>query len=278
MRRIKIALLGLFVIYLGAFGLLAFQQRSMLYQPRVALVTPAQAGLSDVQSIRLKTEDGETLEAWYRAPKDERFPFIIYFHGNGGSLIDRKNRFDKLTRHGFGLLALSWRGYGASTGAPTEAGLLRDAEAAYAEARGRGYAPDRLVLMGESLGTGVATMLAARHGASALVLDSPYDSIVEVAGKRFPMFPVGLVLQDVYRADEAIGRVKAPILMVVGEDDVITPAANARKLFERAPEPKTLMALPGVGHIAMASPGALEKAMDWIDRAVKPSPARGPSQ
>ncbi len=277
MRYLTTALLTVPLVYIGIFAVLTFNQRGMLYQPSAAFVTPAQAGLADFEMLRLKTDDGETLEAWFRAPKDGEAPLIVYFHGNAGALVDRKNRFGKLARRGYGVLAISWRGYAGSTGAPTETGLMHDAEAAYAEARRR-VSSQRIVLMGESLGTGVATMLAARRQAAALALDSPYDSVVAVAGGHFPMFPVSLVLQDTFHADRAIEKVHIPVLMVVGEDDLVTPAAAARRLFSRANEPKQMMALAGVGHIAMSSPGALERTMEWIDMALKSSRERDPAQ
>lgn len=278
MRVMKITLASLAALYLGALAWLAIQQRAMVFKPRALLVTPAQAGLPDVETLRLKTEDGETLEAWHRAPRDPGAPLILYFHGNSGTLVDRKDRFDWLTRHGYGLLALSWRGYGGSTGAPSEDGLMRDAEAAYAEARRRGYPSARIVLMGESLGTGVATMLAARHEVAAVALDSPYDSVASLAEELYPIFPVGLFLLDPFHADAAIGKVRAPVLMVVGGRDPITPAASARRLFARANEPKRLIEIPEAGHIPMSSPATMEQAMEWIDGAVKSSPARDPSR
>ena len=262
-----VALQAAAIVYVGVFVVLALRQRAMLYQPRVGFVAPALAGLDALAVLRLKSSDGETLEAWFAAPKDDRRPLILYFHGNGGSLIDRENRFRRLTQHGYGLLALSYRGYGGSTGAPSEAGLLRDAEAAYDEARRRGFAPERIVIMGESLGTGVATITAARREAAALVLDSPFASLVDVASSHFPMFPVRLVLLDAFRADEAIGHVRAPILIAVGLRDPVTPAESARKLFARIIGPATLMEIDA-GHIALDSPGALERAMKWIDTAV----------
>lgn len=278
MRIIRITLAGIVAVYLGAFGLLALQQRAMVFHPQALLATPAQAGLPDVETLRLTTEDGETLEAWHRPPRHASAPLILYFHGNSGSLADRKHRFETLIRHGYGLLALSWRGFGGSTGAPSEEGLMRDAEAAYAEARRRGYLPARIVLMGESLGTGVATMLAARREVAAVALDSPYDSIADLAEELFPIFPVRLVLLDPFHADAAIGKVRAPVLMVVGGRDPITPAASARRLFARANEPKRMIEIPEAGHIAMSSPGALERTMDWIDATLRASPARDPTQ
>lgn len=264
MRLLKLSLLSLPLIYLGVFATLTVNQRSLLYHRSVEAVAPAQAGLTDFKTLRVKTEDGETLVAWLRAPRNAAAPFIVYFHGNSGSLAERRNRFHGFAQHGYGVLAISWRGFGGSTGEPTEAGLLADAEAAYDEARRRVDAK-RIVLIGESLGTGVATMLAARHEAAALVLDSPYDSILAVAGNHYPIFPVSLVLRDTFRADEAIGKVHIPVLMMLGEDDDIIPAAASRRLFERANPPKELWALPGVGHLAMSSPGALARTIAWID-------------
>jgi len=278
MQILRKALIVVPAVYLGVFGLVALEQRALIYAPRAALATPAQAGLSGVETLRLQTADGEQVEAWFHPPKSAAEPLLVYFHGNGGALIDRKDRFAKLISHGYGLLALSWRGFGASTGTPSEAGLLLDAEAAYAEAIRRGYAPERIVLMGESLGTGVATMIAARHKAAALLLDSPYDSILALASRRFPYFPVSLALIDTFRADEAIEKVQAPVLMIVAEGDPVTPATNARRLFERAPEPKRMISVPGAIHTALSSPGAAEKVIDWIDETVRSSPARDPSR
>lgn len=278
MQLLRKALVAIPAVYLGAFGLVALQQRSMIYAPGAALATPAEAGLSGVDSLQLQTQDGEKVEAWFHPPASPAQPLMIYFHGNSGALIDRKDRFAKLIAHGYGVLAFSWRGFGGSTGTPSEAGLLLDAEAAYAEAIRRGYAPERIVLMGESLGTGVATMLAARHDAAALVLDSPYDSILALAEMRFPYFPVSLGLIDTFRADEAIEKVKAPVLMIVAEGDPITPATNAQRLFERAPEAKKMITVPGARHTALSSPGALEQATQWIDETVRSSPARDPSR
>ena len=150
-------------------GLAVFQRR-LQYFPDRHLADPAQAGMSGVEDLRLTTDDGETLVAWYVPAKDGH-PLILYFHGNGGALVDRVPRFRALMASGYGLLALSYRGYGGSTGSPTQKGLMEDAETAYLEARARGYNGDRIVLIGESLGTGVAIALAATHEAAALVLE-----------------------------------------------------------------------------------------------------------
>ena len=173
---------------LAVFGLAVFQRR-LLYFPDRRLTHPAEAGMSGVEELRLMTDDGQMLVAWRLPPRDGH-PLISYFHGNGGALVDSVPRFRMFAASGYGFLAVSYRGYGGSTGSPSEAGLMRDGEAAYREARARGYESDHIVLMGESLGTGVAIALAATHDA-ALVLDSPYSSAVDVAAVHYRMLQGG---------------------------------------------------------------------------------------
>jgi hypothetical protein len=139
-----------------------------------------------------------------------------------------------LVADGAGLYAVSWRGYGGSTGFPTEAGLMADARAAYADLVRR-VSADRVVLYGESLGTTVAVMLAAESPVRALLLDSSFDSALDVAHGRFPWLPVSVLLRDTYRADLAAQRVAVPVLQVHCADDPITPLPSAELLQQRLP-------------------------------------------
>ncbi len=251
------------IYFLTVAGMTIFQRR-LQYFPDRRLVDPAQAGMNGVEDLRLTTKDGETLVAWYVPAKDGH-PLILYFHGNGGALIDRIPRFRALTASGYGLLALSYRGYGGSTGSPTQAGLMEDGETAYREARARGYAGERIVLMGESLGTGVAIALAATHQAAALVLDSPYSSAVEVAAAHYPIFPVNWLMFDRFRSDLAIGEVHIPILIVHGDEDDVVPIRLARRLFELANEPKTFMQVSGGKHLVLGLAEVFRRIRAWID-------------
>jgi uncharacterized protein len=167
-------------------GLAAFQ-RKLQYFPDRRLTELAQTGMIGGEELRLTTADGETLVAWHFPPKDGQ-PLILYFHGNGGALVDRVPRFRMFTARGYGLLAVSYRGYGGSTGSPTQGGLMEDGEAAYREARARGYGGEHIILMGASLGTGVAITLAATHETAALVLEAPYLSAFDVAQTHYPFF------------------------------------------------------------------------------------------
>ena len=258
---------AVFALYLAALVGLTVFQRDLQYFPDTRIVTPAEAGLAQIETLQLATDDGKRLSAWFAPPMEGR-PLILYFHGNSGLLADRRERFKLFRESGFGLLAIAYRGYGGSSGEPTQTGLMLDAEAAYAEAARRGYSGRRLVIVGESLGTGVATMLASRHEAAALVLDSPYLSAVSVAAARYPLFPVGLLMRDPLRTDLAIGQVRIPVLMLHGEEDQIIPLASARALFALANEPKEFVAVAGAGHLVLNLPQIYSRVAAFIDAAV----------
>jgi fermentation-respiration switch protein FrsA (DUF1100 family) len=251
-------------IYVLAAVALAAVQRKLQYFPDPKLTLLAQSGLNGGEDLRVRTADGETLVAWHFPPRNGR-PLILYFHGNGGALIDRVPRFRLFLDRGYGLLAVSYRGYGGSTGSPTQAGLIRDSEAAYREARALGYNIHRIILMGASLGTGVAIALAATHAASAIVLEAPYLSALDVARTLYPIFPVNWLMLDRFRSDLAIRNVHVPVLMVHGEKDDVIPMNSARSLFALANEPKTFVSVSGGDHLVLDLPDVFPRVCEWID-------------
>jgi uncharacterized protein len=257
-----------FGLYLAALVAITLGQRKLLYFPYAMEVAPASVGLPGAEIHYLRSDDGETLLAWFIPPAPDR-PLILYFHGNANGLADRGARFRKLTETGDGLLAVEYRGYPGSTGSPSEDGLLRDGEATYAKALEFGFRPDRIVAMGESLGTGVAVDLAARHPVAALVLDSPYSAAVDVAATRFWMFPVRQLMRDQFRSDERIGKVSAPVLMVHGTADRTIDIRFGEKLFGLANEPKRFLRVSGAGHLALGE--VIPQVLQWIDRNVAPT-------
>jgi uncharacterized protein len=243
---------------------LFFGQRKILFRCDAAEVDPATIGL-EAEIVRLKTEDGERLFAWRISPAPGR-PLILYFHGNAGGLDLRVERFRAMAKAGMGLLAIEYRGYASSTGSPSERGLKLDGEAAYAAAIASGVAPERIVPLGESLGSGVAVALAARHKVGALVLDSPYSSIVDVAAAAYWFAPVRTLLRDPFRNDLLIGSVKAPTLIVHGTKDAVVPIRFGAKLFGLANPPKEFWRVEGAAHLAMGE--RLAETLDWIARTV----------
>jgi fermentation-respiration switch protein FrsA (DUF1100 family) len=264
MGFLKASILSVMAIYALAVVGLGLFQRKLIYFPDPHSVSPAEAGLERVEELRVTTQDGESLVAWHAPPAEGR-PLILYFHGNAGALVDRAPRFRSMLASGYGLLAVAFRGYGGSTGSPTQAGLLEDGRAAYKAARERGYKDQNIVVMGESLGTGVAVPIAAEHNVAALALDSPYSSAADIAATRYPILPVRLLMIDQFRSDEAIGMVRAPILIVHGDRDAIIPLIFAQRLFDKANEPKSFLVERGGGHLVLGNPDMFPRVRAWID-------------
>jgi fermentation-respiration switch protein FrsA (DUF1100 family) len=252
-------------LYAALFFGLLFGQRKILFRCDAAEVDPSTLGLA-AETLRLKTEDGESLVAWRIAPAPGQ-PLILYFHGNAGGLDLRVERFRAFAEAGMGLLAIEYRGYASSTGRPSERGLKLDGEATYAAAVESGVQPERIVVLGESLGSGVAVALAARHNVGALVLDSPYSSIADVAAAAYWFVPVRALLRDPFRNDLLIARVNAPTLMVHGTNDPVVPIRFGEKLFALANPPKTFWRVEGGDHLALGQ--RLTETLDWIARTVE---------
>jgi fermentation-respiration switch protein FrsA (DUF1100 family) len=167
---------------------------------------------------------------------------------------------------GWGVFMLAYRGYAGSTGRPTEAANVADADLAYAALVQGGVAPASLILYGESLGTGVATRLATERRAAGLILDAPYTSIVDVAADAYPYLPVRYVLKDRYETATYIGKVHMPLLILHGERDRVIPVAMGRELFRLANEPKRFATFPNATHSDIYTDGnqALDAVRQWI--------------
>jgi fermentation-respiration switch protein FrsA (DUF1100 family) len=240
-------LLTFSVVFYGALvALLYVAQRAIQYFPETVRTAPASVGLPQAEEIVLATADGEQVIVWHVAPREDK-PVVLYFHGNGASLRWRADRFRALTADGSGLVALSYRGYGGSSGSPTEAGLMNDAAAAYAFAAAR-YPAGRLVLWGESLGTGVAVPLAAEKSIGHMILQSPFTSAADVGAGRYWFVPVHLLMKDQFRSDLHIGKVTAPVLVLHGERDDVVPIALGERLYGMINAPKRFVRFPGGGH------------------------------
>ena len=248
--------------YLGLAALMYLAQRSLMYFPDRARTPPAAAGFAQAQEIVLDTADGERVIAWHVPPRDGK-PVVLYFHGNGGALNLRVDRFRKIVAQGFGLLALSYRGYGGSSGKPTEDGLIADARAAYAFAAERCA---RIAVWGESLGTGVAVALAAEKPVERVILDAPFTSTADVAADLYWFLPVRLLMKDQFRSDQRIKRVSAPVLILHGEADTIIPVVYGERLLAMIPGKKQMVRFPGGYHVDLDRLGAADAALKSLSQ------------
>ncbi len=263
MAQLKSIAIFALVFYAGLVGLLYLLQRSLMYFPYTVRIEPAAVGFNQASEEILETPDGEKLVVWHVPPQGEK-PVLLYFHGNGGSLAGRAQKYALLTKDGLGLVALSYRGYGGSTGSPSETGLMTDAMAAYQFAVSK-YKAERIVLWGESLGTGVAVALAASHPVFKIVLEAPFTSAADIAASVYPIVPVRWLMKDQFRSEEKIGNVKAPILVLHGARDGVVPIRFGERLYEKITSPKRFVRFPEGGHEWLEKFGSLEVARKFIE-------------
>jgi uncharacterized protein len=262
---IKLAL-GALAVY-GAVGLAGYlAQRKLMYFPDRARTLPAEVGLAGVEERVLQTPDGARLIAWYGKARPGK-PTLLYFHGNGGSLSIRAPRIARFMDEGWGVYMMTYRGYGGSSGTPSEAANVADAHRAYEALVKAGVAPASIVAYGESLGSGIAVQLASQVPVGGVILDAPYTSIVDVAAKAYPFLPVRLLLIDRYETTRCIADIKAPLLILHGERDGVVPVAMGRALAQLAREPKTLVVFPNGHHSDLYVDGnnAIDAVRGWID-------------
>ena len=264
MAFIKLTLVTFGLLYAAALSGMYVIQRDLQYFPSHRDPAPQAVGLTGVDRVTLATPDGETLVLWFTPPAMGR-PVILFLHGNAGALPDRADRLAYYQSRGFGAAFLSYRGYGGSSGRPSETGLLIDAKTAYDHLRGLGYPADRIVLVGESLGTGVAVQTAALNPVGAVVLEAPYSAAVDIARRQYPWAPVGLLMKDQFRSRDHIARIRAPLVILHGEADRVIPLGFGKRLYEAARDPKTFLSLGPVGHEALSDPETWAKGADFID-------------
>lgn len=255
------------LIAAAAYGLVVLTaylvQRRLMYLPDPTRVPPASVGLVGVEEQMLATPDGEHLVVW-RAAAKPGMPTILYFHGNAGGLASRAERISAFQGEGWGVAMMAYRGYSGSTGTPTEANNVADAKTAYDWLVKSGVDPDRIVVYGESLGSGVAVQLAVARKVRALILDSPYTSTSDVAVLSYPFLPVRLLLQDRYESSRYIAQLTAPLLVMHGELDRVIPVRMGRALFAKARGPKRLVIFPDGGHSNLFENGAMAAIRAWL--------------
>ena len=253
----RLLLFGL-ATYVAITVMLALLQRTLIYLPsRASRIEPQQAGLAPgrVHTITLRTEDDLELRGWHllpygqsaadRAQCDEQLalgrPVVLYFSGNAGHRAWRVDEFELFTSLGCDVFVFDYRGYGDNPGSSSETRLAADATAAWRYATDeRRIEPKRLILVGESVGTGVAVRLAAEQSAAGtppggLVLRAAFPSLPDVAAYHYPWLPVRWLMVERYPSVERIPQVSCPILQLHGGRDTIIPIRLGRRLFEAAP-------------------------------------------
>ena len=248
-------------------------ESSMAFYPTQGVQeTPALAGLA-FQDLRIPTADGETLHAWWLEHPQPRAQ-VVFFHGNGGNLSMWLDLFVGMRRRGLSVLAVDYRGYGASSGAPSEHGLYRDAEAVvstFAERLRKGSAP--VVYWGRSIGSPVAAHAAAQRRPDGLVLDTPMPDARSVLKSAPVMWILSFFSSYRFPTASLVERLDVPLLIVHGDGDTLVPHAAGRRVFEAArTQRKTFVTIPGAGHndLDAVNPALYWQAIDAFVASLRP--------
>ncbi|MBF0267711.1 MAG: alpha/beta hydrolase [Alphaproteobacteria bacterium] len=241
-------------------GMYVFQRR-LLYHPDRSSPAP----LRGMAEIWLQAADGVRLNGWF-APAQGNAGVIVYLHGNAGNLGMLEDKLAAYLGAGLGVLAIDWRGYGKSAGSPSEEGLYADGRAALAFLAEKGVPLSRVVLHGESLGSGVATLLAVENQLAGLVLEAPFISVAETAQHHYPYLPARWLVKDRFDSLARIGKITVPLLILHCSDDRTVPVSHGQTLLAAAgPKAEGRFFAQG-GHMGVFDQGGKEVALTFIKR------------
>lgn len=243
-------LVSVAVTYAAIVALIFLFQDRLVYFPgasRELAATPQAYGL-EYESLNIRTADGETLHGWWIPAPATRQPrgIVLLLHGNAGNISHRLDYTHMFNRLGYACLLVDYRGYGKSSGSPSEEGTYGDAEAAWQWlSQARGANAGDIVIAGESLGGGVATWLALRHPPRALLLMSTFTSIPDMAAGIYPFLPVRLIARISYDNLANMRQIRTPVLVAHSSQDDVVPFAHGQALFAAANEPKQFLEMRG---------------------------------
>ena len=240
-------LLLLLVVGLGLLFFVRWLEPRFAFFPSVGeSTTPSEFGVP-FTAVTLPTRDGERLRAWLLKGTDSR-ALVVYFHGNGGNLSNWAPILSDLARHGFDVLAFDYRGYGVSTGRPTESGVYRDADAVLEHLSGANTGSLPVIYWGRSLGTAVAAYAASRRRPDGIILEAGFPDARAVVRSSPPLALLSVFSSYRFATAAWLKTAQTPGLVIHGDADQVIPFALGRALFDRMTGDKTFVAIPGGDH------------------------------
>jgi len=253
--------------YVGLLVILFVFQSHLIYFPQKEIYeTPGRAGLS-YEAVFFETTDGVKLSGWF-VPAEKPRGVVLFCHGNAGNISHRMDSIRIFHRLRLSTFIFDYRGYGISKGKPTEKGIYLDAEAAWRYLTEIRHVPrTEIILFGRSLGGAIAARLAQDHSPAALIIESTFTSLPDIAADIYPFLPVRLLARFDYNTRKYIKLVNCPILIVHSRNDEIMPFKHGRQLFEAASEPKEFLEITGTHNDGfMASGKSYEEGLDLFLR------------
>jgi hypothetical protein len=265
-------LLKLLVAGLAGYGLLVgllyTQQRQILYKPDSGRPERPGDAPDDFREITSQTADGLQLDHWYLPPPSQRTGVLVVLHGNAGNRGGTYGKFREVRDWGYGLLLADYRGYGGNPGAPSEAGLIADARSVLDWLADQDVPADRVVLYGESLGSGVASALAAERTVAGVVLEAPFTSVADLAQQQYWYVPARQLVRDRFDSRARIDEVESPILILHGDRDPTIPVAHGVALADAAGDTAELVRFPDGDHLNLWEIGANSRVRAFLARVL----------
>lgn len=242
-------------------GLYIFQ-RHLIYMP-----DRSQALLNNDSVLSVETIDGITLNSLFVESKQnsENTTVVVMFHGNAGHALHRLDKVIPFIKVGYRTLIVGYRGYGGNAGRPSENAFYSDADSVMQALIEKGHAPEDIILYGESLGTGVASYIAAKYPVvKGMILETPYTSLANVASGHYPVFPVKILMRDRFDTMGRLSQIKAPILFMHGTDDQVVPVHHSHDLYNAYQGTKQIKIFEGGAHNNLFDYGAADVSLSFI--------------
>ena len=237
MKYIYFSVLSVAIIYILIIIYVFINQRNLLYHPTENKYLDDQVEF-EYEEVMIKTHENIELKSWLIKKDFDKYKTLIFFHGNAGNLFNRVHKLNKLNKLDINILIISWRGFSGNAGKPTEKNLYYDAKESIKWLNDLGIKNEKIILYGESLGTGVAVELGQENTFNSIILESPFTSIAKAAKIYYPYLPINLLLKDRYDSIDKIINITKPILIMHGMKDNIVPHSMGVEIFEKANEPK----------------------------------------
>jgi len=257
----------------AVYLLLALLEPAMIYHPSPEQEpTPADLGMR-FEDVVFETADGERLRGWWLPPGgagdgEGPLPALLFFHGNAGTRVNRLHNLGLLYREGLGVFIFDYRGYGGSSGSPSEQGLISDGVAAFDWLAGRA-AGRPIVLFGRSLGAAVAAQVALLRPARGLIMESAFTSVPAMAKHVLPLPGISRLVRTGFDNRKALAELDLPLLFIHGEQDELVPFQMGRELFEQARSPrKVFHAVPEGRHndtYIAAGPDYIRRVVSFLE-------------
>lgn len=253
-----------FLGYLLLLAVMFFMQRSLLYPAGKNLPAIEYFGISGLHEVEIETKDGLKQKHWYVPARDSMQPTVVVFHGNAGQLADRVPKFHFFAEAGYGVLFAGYRGYSGNEGSPKQEDLVADAHDLLDWLAAQGIGPEKTVLYGESLGSGVAVQVAAQREVASLVLEAPFTSVAEVAQSHYWYLPARWLILDKWNSLARADQIRVPVLILHGEQDQVTNVRFGRRLLDAIQSPKEGIFVPEAGHNDLYNFGLQDRVTGFI--------------